>query len=93
MDKHTPGPWKVDEAEDLPIGVIEDNEDGGGICDVNRIGEEAIANAHLIAAAPKLLKAVRLFMEQYDIPGDRDRASRPEIRAAYEALAQVEGRS
>ena len=30
--KHTPGPWKIDEAPDLPMGIIQDNEDGLGIC-------------------------------------------------------------
>ena len=63
--KHTPGPWKIDEAEDLPLCVIQDNEDGQGICELQ--GElftretatpEQWANASLIAAAPDLLAAL-----------------------------------
>ena len=83
----TPGPWYEAKTGNHQ-GLIVSEKDGRNI---------AVAydkkDAPLIAAAPKLLEALKMFMAQYDIPGDRDRASRPEIRAAYEALAQVEGRS
>ena len=63
-DKHTPGPWIV--AEDQ-VG----DDDGNVIADVTRYNEwnttEGIvtkempweANAHLIAAAPELLEALK----------------------------------
>ncbi len=50
---------------------------------------EADANARLIAAAPELLAALKLFMEQYDIAGDEGRGSRPEIAAARAAIAKA----
>lgn len=87
MDKHTEGPWYEAKTGNHQ-GLIVAEKDGSNIA----VAYDK-ADAPLIAAAPKLLEAVRLFMAQYDIPGDRDRANRPEIRAAHEALAQVEGRS
>ena len=41
------------------------------------------ANAPLISAAPELLEAVKLFLEEYDVPG---RGNRPEIEAGRRAL-------
>ena len=96
MNKHTPGPWRVGE---YSSGTEITADTGQTVCflavdrhDDTPTATISRANARLIAAAPKLLEAVRLFMAQYDIPGDRERANRPEIRAAHEALAQVEGR-
>jgi len=64
--KHTPGPWKVDDAEDLPLAVIQDTETGDGICEIgikesrkNDEDEERFANARLIAASPDLLDALK----------------------------------
>lgn len=57
--KHTPGPWKVDEVG--PLGVIQDDEDGRGICDIHAPSEDFMeeykANARLIAVSPELLEA------------------------------------
>lgn len=61
--KHTPGPWEVfhSAARGTPIQVsvpIEAPMNGGEfIC--MPMGERRIANAHLIAAAPELLEALR----------------------------------
>jgi hypothetical protein len=49
---------------------------------------ESIANARLIAAAPDLLTALRMFMAQYDGDGP-ERALRPEIIAARAAIAKA----
>ena len=53
--------------------------------------EEDFANGALISAAPDLLKAVMLFIEQYDGP-DQDRRRRPENIAARAAIAKATGR-
>jgi hypothetical protein len=65
--KHTPGPWKVferpTEHDDIPVR----SENGGvatvycpiGTQSVEEFDLEALANARLIAAAPKLLEALK----------------------------------
>lgn len=71
MSKHTPGPWVADNGEGYgeadiwriqpPIGsnvkIVAEM-----ICD----SAEAEANARLIAAAPELLEALRLFLAYND---------------------------
>ena len=53
MSKHTPGPWKLDRNSVLiPIAPYEWAEAYGG----------TEANARLIAAAPELLEALRVFV-------------------------------
>jgi len=73
--KHTPAPWKVlvggdedlahpgvdTEDESLSIVILgfkDSDEDDGGVRGSNY--NEALANAHLIAAAPDLLEALKL---------------------------------
>ena len=63
--KHTPGPWKVDEAEDLPLAVIEDTADGHGIAELGERNPCSVANARLIAAAPDLLAALEQIAAVY----------------------------
>lgn len=58
MRPYTKGPWKIDEAEDLPLAVIEDTENGFGICELEGTGDNAVANARLIAASPDILEAL-----------------------------------
>ncbi len=68
--KHTPGPWKIDENNELPLAVIQDHEEGQGICELETVSfdtDETQANARLIAAAPELLEACKnlvAFLEQ-----------------------------
>ena len=57
--KHTPGPWKTSAIATLVI-----NEAGMTIANTDLVrrrnaGEQEIANARLIAAAPELLEAFR----------------------------------
>lgn len=52
-------------------------------------------DAALIASAPELLEALRLFLAEYaNGPDgcDPDREARPEVRAARAAIAKAEGR-
>lgn len=60
---HTPGPWVVVEADVPPFGsfaIRNDHEAPGGLAiTVGGLGEEERANAHLIAAAPELLEALK----------------------------------
>jgi len=71
MNKHTPGPWKVDTQERSDGDAIAVFPSIGGVCIcevVARSGEgrsnpiiqeTAEANARLIAAAPELLEALK----------------------------------
>lgn len=62
MSAHTPGPWKLiwwgNETYPYPLSVhTEDDENW-----IARDGEvSSVANAHLIAAAPGMLKALAVF--------------------------------
>ena len=61
--KHTPGTWEVD--TDINTDVV---SDGGIVADCGLFSgpvdeDEQIANARLIAAAPELLKHLKIAME------------------------------
>jgi hypothetical protein len=103
--KFTRGPWMVmpEEAEKLYIRVR-----GTRLGERFKIAnapfpiadesekQEALANARLIAAAPDLFEAVRLFVEEYDA-ADQDEgvammlAYNAALEAAKAALAKARG--
>jgi hypothetical protein len=56
MSKHTPGPWTAEHGSDDYFYVA--TEDG-----VSFPRDEQKANAHLIAAAPEMLEALKLVRE------------------------------
>lgn len=69
-EAHTLGPWKIDEDNDLPLAIIEDTDDGLGICEVGYLREQKsgatpkqLAIARLIAAAPDLLAACNALFD------------------------------
>jgi len=69
--RHTPGPWEVHRAWSVDKGflrIIRDHrlERVAMIPDVERELEEARGDAHLIAAAPDLLHALRLMLREHD---------------------------
>lgn len=59
--KYTPGPWKV--VDDIYNGLItvrsNDNKYVCSVCRHLEITKDRIADANLIAAAPKMLEALR----------------------------------
>jgi len=89
--KHTPGPWRLFLTTDgrALIGIGE--ETGEGITDRGfgtwRSGEEQIANARLIAAAPDLLEALKNLVAIYD---DEFGIVAPEMDAARAALSKAD---
>ena len=50
--------WKIDEAKDLPLAIIEDTPEGMGVCEIGERTPENMKRAHLIKAAPDLLDAL-----------------------------------
>lgn len=92
MNKHTPGPWQ--EYNQIGNRILNSWRVGSishspaGVCrlDESLTGEEALANAHLIAAAPDLLGellAVKAWME--DCLLDRQEKGLPS-RVRYDAV-------
>lgn len=85
---HTPGPWIVDPAEDVPLAVIQDTPDGFGVAEIVAQGPEGEADARLIAAAPDMLEALqRIVAVTYhdpDLYGDI-------LGWACAAIAKAEG--
>lgn len=82
MIDHTPGPWEVRETRQF-IKVI--SKDGITICsDEDFPAPLDKADAHLIAAAPDMLAALKQV---------RTRALPPEITdMVYDAIAKAEGK-
>ena len=66
--------WKIDESESTPLAVIEDTEDGMGVCEVGKPGTkradatpEEWEAARLIAAAPDLLAALEIIVNSEEL--------------------------
>lgn len=67
MNKHTPGPWSINPKGGTPMVGI-DLQDGGELLPIVEVvygynNAEAKANAHLIAAAPELLEALKNLLD------------------------------
>ena len=91
---HTPGPWTVDRAWHIDKGflrIIRDPrlERVAMIPDVERELEEAIGDAHLIAAAPDLLDALRSIAEHSQEFGGLEDAETMLVRIAEKARAAI----
>ncbi len=88
--EHTKGEWK---ARSLFDRWHVEYDDFATICDIWAGGEEAKANAQLIAAAPNMYEALKeleyCIMNINSIEGARHRAS---VINANKALAKAEGK-
>ena len=101
--KHTPGPWHTDTGGAGCEFVIENQNQGYGAYTIAEIPEylesdytrETIAaNAQLIAAAPELLEALELFVEDFTernepstwMPGER-----AVVEQSRKAIAKAKG--
>jgi hypothetical protein len=82
MNKHTPGPWFVGGA----TGYINQLSISPSIGCVYGAGEELLANAQLVAAAPELLAALQLmldvFLDTEGTDGARETEAKEIARAA-----------
>jgi len=102
--KHTPGPWRIADENELDnihpkdgdFGIWHDSDpddcgSGVRICgiDTEWVSPEQIkANAKLIAAAPEMLEALRLLHACYDYEGGRDSKA---MRIIENAITEAEG--
>lgn len=100
MTKHTPGPWHVGLLA-INIGVIEIGDDAQAkrravlnASDYIDHGEEMVANAILIASAPKLLEACKKMLAFSDSRMQSGSRSQKEASFADELsdlIAKAEG--
>jgi hypothetical protein len=90
--KHTPGPWHCDGGVQVRTGQFL------AICEAmaspNRSIDAARANARLIAAAPELLEALRLFVSVCDTapPTELMASIGSACKQARAAIAKAEGK-
>jgi hypothetical protein len=94
MNKHTPGPWEIVGMKKEPqtVGAIvsyHSYRDGKYVCGMSVCiyGEEAEANARLIAAAPDLLAACERALEKLNLIGGLPAT----IRVLQEAISKAKG--
>lgn len=93
MSKHTPGPWghktwDVNKDGEFNYTVEKDDK---SICEIVGTGEQAEANARLIAAAPELLEALKVCSaELFAQCADHPRAMLF-VKEARAAIAKAEG--
>jgi hypothetical protein len=52
--------WKIDEAEDLPLAIIEDTEEGSGVCEIGA------HNQPRKAASPAQWATARMIVEDHN---------------------------
>lgn len=93
--KHTKGPWYT-KGKSINIAdqhIVYNEETGRDIAICYGVGSpgEAEANAHLIAAAPELLKALKDVVEFVDDHGDW--TGYPAFKQAYDAINKAEGKN
>lgn len=91
---HTPGPWQLDEfAKDIVEGLgrfavrHSEHAPGGIAITVGGLGDEQVANARLIAAAPELLEALEACLAV--LPGLEVRSWPPGHEMKKFALAKA----
>lgn len=102
MSKHTPGPWRVESADSNGANVVAIAQVAW--CGTNgRYGrdgsqtisaEEARANARLIAAAPKLLNALKEMLEYTASLNSNqgfDEYDHPAVKQAYAVIREAKG--
>lgn len=103
--KHTPPPWHLGEMDDTAASteIVANGRDGGTVLVADAWGrdgtqepgmsaDEAIANARLIAAAPKLLAALRRLYDDVHARGYQlDRSTIDAMIAADDAIREATG--
>lgn len=102
MSKHTPGPWTVGPVERTKWSVFATTDGGDSVkvicCTAGNAREredpQRAADAHLIAAAPDLLEALRDLYALYDrgVLKGPDALCAQVVHAAIVAIAKAEGR-
>lgn len=67
MSAHTPGPWTTNRSVRHPGGSIGTTRGAIAVLTEDRYpADEQTANAHVLAAAPEMLAALRAIVQAYD---------------------------
>ena len=97
-EKHTPGPWRAGDAAWYRGRAKDDTESGKR--PITAVGHPVVANvygranAHLIAAAPDLLDALKAVTHRTDLGTALfHKLTEEHAEAALAAIAKAEGRS
>jgi hypothetical protein len=102
MTKHTPGPWATGNTDQLLFGRKQGNGTepigfvyGPSFPERSEVGQRALADARLIAAAPELLEALQgMCIALENIGGEHvtgREGSEERLEAAYAAIARATG--
>lgn len=96
---HTPGPWVVWNTDSLLFGRPQGNGSepigfvfGPSFPERSAVGQRAMADARLCAAAPELLEALQALIPS--LPPEwwlEGAGMRPVMKAAYKAIAKATG--
>jgi len=97
--KHTPGPWKVEIATDLPLAVTQvnplprDAHKGCCVCEIDdwRPSGESAANALLISIAPNLLAVCQSIRDAIVSNTQEEREWKAIADQLKATLAEIEG--
>ena len=86
MSKHTLGPWKHDEVNRFYWKVSVAKKGGAYvICEVGPIEGQTEANARLIAAAPEMLEALQMALDDSEVMNP-DGSARPISNYVFERM-------
>ncbi|SRR6266704_5945277 len=89
---HTPGPWELHENETWEVHPLDDEHGTFVIAEVPRDAQgDKEANARLIAASPRLLKALAGLAQYANGRLDRNPYSIPEFKEALQAIGEATG--
>lgn len=85
--------WIIDPAEDLPLAIIEDTEDGQGICEISGNGRTPamLKTARLVSAAPGLLEALEGLFYARVFRNDLDETHIAALNKARAEIAKAKG--
>lgn len=89
MSGHTPEPWVPEGLVDN-IHIVQLHAPHIRVCFLTSDGPVK-ANAYLIAAAPKLLRCLKVIVDTYG--GDDPARDAPMLKSARQAIADAEGRT
>lgn len=90
--QHTPGPWETERGGFRGAWVRGTQTKEWAALACGDTDESAAANAHLIAAAPDMLAALKAIVEFYGWDANDDGEYVP-CRMAHAAIAKAEGKS
>ena len=93
--KHTPGPWRIKDAGNLfPRAYTIRDASLYPVCYAEKhceIGNDGLANAHLIAAAPDLLQACEKALELIYQFGPRNVNEYENVKNIQQAIQKAKG--